>query len=121
MNALVVGLVERAGFFWIQREIAEAMAGTHFPWAQDQVIRLHGADRAAVLGEGELDGGQGIHGFEPANLGLADSVKFLEGEGAAVGGEVGRESGDAFEEVLGADLEIEGYRRRAMNLAVQES
>lgn len=29
---------------------------------------------------------------------------------AAVGGEVGRESGDAFEEVLGADLEIEDHR-----------
>jgi hypothetical protein len=27
-----------------------------------------------------------------------------------VGGEVGRERGDAFEEVLGADLEIEGHR-----------
>ena len=46
------------------------------------------------------------------SLGLADSVKFLEGEGAgaAVGGEIGRERGDAFEEVLGADLEIEGHR-----------
>lgn len=37
-------------------------------------------------------------------------MKFLDGEGAsaAVGGKVGRESGDAFEEVLGAGLEIEG-------------
>ena len=43
---------------------------------------------------------------------MADSVKFLEGQGAsaAVGGEIGRESGDALEEVLGADLEIEGHR-----------
>jgi hypothetical protein len=112
VDALVVSGVERAGFFGIEREIAEALAGAHFPWAQDQVIWLHGADRVAVLGEGELDGGKGIPGFEPANLGLADSVKFLEGEGAgaAVGGEVGRERGDAFEEVLGADLEIEGHR-----------
>jgi hypothetical protein len=46
VNALVVGGVERAGFFWIQREIAEALTGTHFPWAQDQVIGVHGADRA---------------------------------------------------------------------------
>jgi hypothetical protein len=39
-------------------------------------------------------------------------VKFLEGEGAcaAVGGEIGRERGDASEEVLGAGLEIEGNR-----------
>ena len=57
VDALVVGGVERAGFFWFERQIAEALTGTHFPWAQDQVIRLHGADRAAVLGEGELDGG----------------------------------------------------------------
>ena len=40
MDALVIGLVERAGFFWIQREIAEALTGAHFPWAQDQVIGL---------------------------------------------------------------------------------
>jgi hypothetical protein len=32
-------------------------------------------------------------GFEPADFGLADSVKFLEGQGAsaAVGGKIGRE------------------------------
>ena len=89
MDALVVGGVERAGFFWIEREIAEALTGTHFSWAQDQVIGVHGADRVAVLGEGELDGGQGVTGFEGADFGLADSVKFLEGQGAsaAVGGE----------------------------------
>ena len=47
----------------------------------------------AVLGESELDGGQGVTGFEGADFGQADSVKFLEGqgEGAAVGGEIGRE------------------------------
>jgi hypothetical protein len=39
-------------------------------------------------------------------------VKFLEGESAraAVGGEIGRERGDALEEVLGSGTEIEGYR-----------
>ncbi|HSZ78605.1 MAG TPA: hypothetical protein VK775_14470, partial [Chthoniobacterales bacterium] len=82
VNALVVSGVERAGFFWFERQIAEALAGAHFPWAQDQVVWLHGADRVAILGEGELDGGQGVTGFEPADFGLADSVKFLEGEGA---------------------------------------
>jgi hypothetical protein len=30
VDALVVGGVEGAGFFWIQREIAEALTGTHF-------------------------------------------------------------------------------------------
>ena len=111
VNALVVSGVERAGFFWIEREIAEALTGAHFPWAQDQVIGLHGADRVAVLGEGELDGGQGVPGFEPADFGLADSVKFLEGQGAraAVGGKIGRESGDALEEVLGSGIEIEDH------------
>ena len=58
----------------------------------DGTIGVHGADRVAVLGEGELDGGQGVTGFEGADFGLADSVKFLEGEGAgaAVGGEIGK-------------------------------
>jgi hypothetical protein len=46
VDALVVSGVEGAGFFWIQREIAEALAGAHFSWAQDQVIGFHGADRA---------------------------------------------------------------------------
>jgi hypothetical protein len=64
VDALVVGGVERAGFFWIECQIAEALTGTHFPWAQDQVIGVHGADRVAVLGEGELDGGKGVTGFE---------------------------------------------------------
>jgi hypothetical protein len=35
VDALVVSGVERAGFFWIEREIAEALTGTHFSWAQD--------------------------------------------------------------------------------------
>jgi hypothetical protein len=43
---------------------------------QDQVIGFDGADRVAVLGEGEFDGRQGVTGFEPADFGLADSVKF---------------------------------------------
>jgi hypothetical protein len=65
-----------------------------------------------VLGEGEFDCGQGITGFEGPDFGLADSVKFLEGQGAraTVGGEIGRERGDAFEKVLGSGTEIEGHR-----------
>ena len=112
VDALVVSGVERAGFFWLEREIAEALTGAHFSWAQDQVIGLHGADRVAVLGECELDGGQGVTGFEPSYFGLAESVKFLEGQGAsaAVCGEIGRESSDALEEVLGSDTEIEDHR-----------
>jgi hypothetical protein len=41
-------------------------------------------------------------------------VKFLEGEGAcaAVGGEIGRERGDASEEVLGSGSEIAAYIKR---------
>ena len=80
VDALVVSGVERAGFFWIEREIAEALTGAHFSWAQDQVIGFHGADRVAVLGEGELDGCQGVPSFEPSYFGLAESVKFLEGQ-----------------------------------------
>jgi hypothetical protein len=38
VDALVVSGVERAGFLWIEGQIAEALTGTHFPWAQDQVI-----------------------------------------------------------------------------------
>ena len=39
-------------------------------------------------------------------------MKFLEGQGAsaAVCGEIGRESSDALEEVLGSDTEIEDHR-----------
>ena len=40
VDALVVGGVERAGFFVFEGEIAEALAGAHFSWAQDQVIEL---------------------------------------------------------------------------------
>jgi hypothetical protein len=46
VDALVVSGVERAGFFWIEREIAEALTGAHFSRAQDQMIWFHGADRA---------------------------------------------------------------------------
>ena len=119
VDALVVSGVERAGFFWIEREIAEALTGTHFSWAQDQVIGVDGADRVAVLGEGEFDGGKGVTGFEGADFGQADSVKFLEGEGAgaAVGGEIGRERGDALEEVLCSGPEIEGHRLLRLSAA----
>ena len=77
VDALVVSGVERAGFFWIERKIAEALTGTHFPWAQDQVIGFHGADRVAVLGEGELDGGQGVPGFEPASRRQRKGIRRL--------------------------------------------
>jgi len=43
------------------------------------------ADGVAVLGEVELDGGQGVTGFEPADLGLADPAQFLERQGAGAG------------------------------------
>ena len=69
VDALVVSGVERAGFFGFEREIAEALTGVHLSWAQDQVIGVHGADRVAVLGEGEFDGGQGVAGFEGADFG----------------------------------------------------
>ena len=48
VNALVVGGVE------IEGQVAEALTGAHFSKAQGQVIGLHGADRVAVFGEGEL-------------------------------------------------------------------
>jgi hypothetical protein len=47
------------------------------------VIGFHGTDRVAVLGEVELDGGRGVTGLEPADFGLADSVEFLERQGAS--------------------------------------
>jgi hypothetical protein len=110
VNALVVGLVERAGFFWVQREIAEALIGAHFSWAQDQVIWLHGADRVAILGEGELDGGQGIPGFEPANLGLADSVKRARVRVRPWAARSAERGVMRLKEVLGASTEIEDHR-----------
>jgi len=66
------------------------------------------ADGVAVLGEVELDGGQGVTGFEPADLGLADPAQFLErqGAGAAAGFQIGRERRDAFQKGLGASIQI---------------
>jgi hypothetical protein len=84
VDALVVGGVERAGFLWIEGQIAEALAGGHFPWAQDQVIGIDGADRVAVFGEGD------------------------QGARAAACGKIGRERSDAFKEVLGG----RGHRNR---------
>ena len=69
MDALVVSGVERAGFFWFEREIAEALAGAHFSWAQDQVIGSTARIALPVLGEGEFDGGKGVTGFEGADFG----------------------------------------------------
>ncbi len=91
VDALVVGGVKSAGFFWLERKIAEALTGAHLSWAQDEVIWLNSADRVAVLGEVELDGSGGVIGFEPADFGLADSAEFLERQGASVA--VGREIG----------------------------
>jgi hypothetical protein len=54
VDALVVSGVEGAGFFWLKREIAEALAGPHFPWTQDQVIGIHGADRAPGTWRGRV-------------------------------------------------------------------
>jgi hypothetical protein len=59
VDALVVSGIERAGFFWFQRQIAKALAGTPFSWAQDQVIGVPARIALPVLGEGELDGGKG--------------------------------------------------------------
>jgi hypothetical protein len=39
--------------FWIEREIAEALAEAHLSWAQDQVIGVHGADRALGTWRGQ--------------------------------------------------------------------
>jgi hypothetical protein len=50
----VVSGVEGAGFFWIEREIAEALAGAHFSWTQDQVMGVHGADRVGYLERANL-------------------------------------------------------------------
>jgi hypothetical protein len=54
---------------------------------------------------------KGVTGFEGAGLRLADSVKFLEGQGAsaAVGGEISIERGDALEEVC-SGTKIEDLR-----------
>jgi len=72
------------------------------------VIWFNSADRVAVLGEVERDGCRCVIGFEPADFGVADSAEFLERQSAsaAVGREIGREWRDAFEEGLGACIEI---------------
>jgi hypothetical protein len=49
---------QHAGFFRIEREIAEALTGAHFSRAQDQVNGVHGADRVATWrAEQEIPGG----------------------------------------------------------------
>ena len=74
-----------------KRKVAEALAGAHFPGAQDQVVWVERADGVAVLREVELDGGRGVAGFEPADLGLADSAQFFQGinASASVGVKIG--------------------------------
>ena len=73
MDALVVSGVERAGFFRFEREIAEALAGTHFSWAQDQVIGFHGADRVAVLTGHRLVGE--LHRSRRSSKALAENAE----------------------------------------------
>jgi hypothetical protein len=51
---------------------------------------------------------RGVPGFEGADFGQADSVKFWRARGAAASGEIGRERGDALEEILCSGTEIEG-------------
>ena len=77
------------------------------------------ADGVAVLGEVELDGGQGVTGFEPADLGLADPAQFLErqGAGAAAGFQIGRERRDAFQKGLGASTRLRTGSRVPRGLA----
>ena len=82
VDALVVAGVKCAGFFRLERKIAEALAGAHLSGTQDQMVRVHLSDRVAVLGEVELDGSEGVIGFEPADFGLADTAQFLERQGA---------------------------------------
>ena len=82
VDALVIGGVDGPGFLGIEREIAEALAGAHLSRAQDQMVGIDCADGVAVLGEVELDGGQRVTGFEPADLGLADPAQFQERQGA---------------------------------------
>jgi hypothetical protein len=83
VDLLVVGGVNGAGFFGLERKIAEALAGAHLSWTQDQVIGLPGADRVAVLGEVELNGSRGVIGFQMPDFGLADSAQFLERQSAS--------------------------------------
>ena len=49
----------------------------------------------AVLEEIEFDGGRGEPLFESADLGLADTAEFLQGQsaGVAVGGKIGSRAG----------------------------
>jgi hypothetical protein len=54
VDVLVVSGVERAGFFRFERQITEALTGVHFSWAQDQVIGVHGADRALGTWRGRV-------------------------------------------------------------------
>ena len=77
VDALVVSRVERPGFLRRQSEVGKALAGTHLSGAQDEVVRVDLADRVAVLGEIEFDGGRGEPLFESADLGLADTAEFL--------------------------------------------
>ena len=91
VDALVVSGIERSSFFWRKSEVGKTLAGAHLSGAQDEVVRVDLADSVAVLGEIEFDGSRREPGFESAELGLADSVEFLERQSASasVGGKIG--------------------------------
>ena len=91
MDALVVSGIDGPRFLRGKSKVGKALAGAHLSWAQDEVVWVDLADRVAVLGEIEFDGGRGVPGFESADLGVADSAQFLQGQsaGASVGGKVG--------------------------------
>ena len=59
VDALMVGRVKRPGFLQRQSEVGKALARAHLSGAQDEVVGVDLADRVAVLGEIEFDGGPG--------------------------------------------------------------
>ena len=91
VDALVVGRVERPSFLWRQSEVGKALARAHLSGSQDEVVWVELAYRVAILGEVKFNGSRGESLFESADLGLADSAEFLQGQSAsvAVGGKIG--------------------------------
>ena len=55
------------------------------------MVRVDLADRVPIFGEVKFAGSRGVLGFESADLGLADTAEFLEGQSASAS--VGREIG----------------------------
>jgi hypothetical protein len=50
VDALVVSGIDPPSFFWFERQIAEALAGAHLSWAQDEVIASQRASAARKIG-----------------------------------------------------------------------